>query len=87
MLAPLFAFAVMAAAGLALCTIAASLAQGLAAASSLRQQLDLCGDTRMVVVRQERDARARWAVAGRTASLPIRPSAPFRSRLPTRAAA
>jgi len=87
MLAPLLTFAFMAAAGLALGTIAASLAQGLAAASSLRRQLDRCGDTRMVVVRQERDVCAQWAVAARTAPLPIRPSALYQSRMPTRAAA
>lgn len=77
MIALLFTLAFIAAAVLALATIAASFAKGLAAASELRQQLALCADTRMITVRHRDAVRQRPVIAMRPLRRSTRPmSAP-----------
>jgi hypothetical protein len=72
MLAAVSTLVFLAAAALATAVIAASLAKGLAAASSFRRQLALCEDVRFVTIRHERDGRARAVVTVRAARRPSR---------------
>jgi hypothetical protein len=80
MLATLLTFTFLAIAALAMAVIAVSLAKGIAAAATLRQQLALCGDARSATVMHER-TRARPVITARAIRRPVRPLAlPAQSR-------
>jgi hypothetical protein len=72
MLATFLTLAFLTAAMLATAVIAASLAKGLAAASSLRRQLAASGDVRVVTVKHQRAPRSQPAIAIRSGRRPVR---------------
>lgn len=87
MLAMLMTLVFLAAAVLALATIAASFAKGLAAVSSVRRQLALCEEGRMATIRHERLMPARAAIILRTARRSSRPGATLAPQARRRAVA
>ena len=86
MLAPLLTVVFLAATALAGAVIAVSLAKGLAAASSLRRQLAVCSDERLLTVRHQRVVALRVAPT-RVAQRPVRSPAALPHRPARRAAA
>ena len=87
MFAPFLTLTFLAAAVLAAAVIAASLAKGLAAASSLRRQLVLCHDERLVTIRHQRLAVIRGITPARASQRPARSPAALPQRRGRRAAA
>jgi hypothetical protein len=87
MLAMLLTIVFLAAAVLALATIAASFAKGFVAVSSMRRQLALCEEGRMVTIRHERAVPARAVVTLRAGRRPSRPASALAPQARRRAAA
>jgi len=87
MLATLLTLAFLATAILATVVVAASLAKGLAAATSLRQQLALVGGMRTVTVRHQRVVRRAVPITARTPRRPRRLAPVLPARVPQRVAA
>ena len=87
MLAALLIPLLLAAALLAVATIAASLAKGIAAVSLLRRRLADASDSRAVTIRHERLVRVRQVATVRAARRPSRPVPVLAPPAPRRVAA